>query len=238
MRKEIKKHLHHDPRMNYRGESSSRFDNLTDAVFGIAITLLIFNLANPNSFTDLLAFTKTLPAFLISIAFLVLVWREHVRFSRIYTLNESGLILLNTLFIALVIFYVYPLRFLSLFLTTIFFRADLGLHIEPAQVPDLMIYYGVVAFGLYFILFLFYHRVQQKTHTFELNEFEVFYTRMQKRKLLIMFSVPLLSIVLVLITKPISVYMASAIGGMIYAVYAPAISIWYSQFKKKSETFD
>ena len=61
-----------DPRIHYRGEQASRMDNVTDAVFGIAITLLIFNLVNPNSFADLLVFTKTLPAFLISISFIFL----------------------------------------------------------------------------------------------------------------------------------------------------------------------
>ena len=52
MRNEVFKNRHHDARIKYRGENASRLDNLTDAVFGIAITLLIFNLTNPNSFGD------------------------------------------------------------------------------------------------------------------------------------------------------------------------------------------
>jgi uncharacterized membrane protein len=121
MRNELLKNKQQDSRIHYRGESASRLDNLTDAVFGIAITLLIFNLANPNSFADLLTFTKTLPAFLISISFLVLIWNEHLTFSEVYGLKDTGLVLLNTIFIALVIFYVYPLRFLTMFLTNFFF---------------------------------------------------------------------------------------------------------------------
>ncbi len=61
-----------DPGVMYRGESPTRLDNLTDAVFGIAITLLITNVTNPNSFDTLLDFTKTFPAFLISIIILML----------------------------------------------------------------------------------------------------------------------------------------------------------------------
>jgi len=49
MRNEINKNRHHDPRINYRSANPIRLDNLTDAVFGIAITLLFFNLSNPNS---------------------------------------------------------------------------------------------------------------------------------------------------------------------------------------------
>ena len=108
MRKEILRNARRDPRIRYRGQQASRIDNLTDAVFGIAITLLIFNLSNPNSFEELLTFTKTLPAFLISISFIVLIWNEHLEFSRIYTLDDTWLKVFNTGFIALVIFYVYP----------------------------------------------------------------------------------------------------------------------------------
>ncbi|MBL7828968.1 MAG: DUF1211 domain-containing protein, partial [Saprospiraceae bacterium] len=154
MRNNLIKNKTHDPRIHYRGAEPSRLDNLTDGVFGIAITLLIFNLANPNSFDDLLTFTKTLPAFLISIAFLVTVWNEHLRFSEIYTLHDAKLAILNTIFIALIIFYVYPLRFLTLFLTNFFFRTNIQVSIQGDQVPWLMMYYGFVAFALYFILYL------------------------------------------------------------------------------------
>lgn len=158
MRNDIYTNKDHDPRINYRGANPSRLENLTDGVFGIAITLLIFNLANPNSFQDLLTFTKTLPAFLISISFLIMVWNEHLRFSEIYTLNDTKLTILNTIFIGLIIFYVYPLRFLTLYLTNFFFQTNIQVSIQGDQVPQLMVYYGFVAFALYFILYLFYHR--------------------------------------------------------------------------------
>jgi uncharacterized membrane protein len=100
MRNLINRNRRHDPRIRYRGASASRMDNLTDAVFGIAITLSIFNLSNPNSFSDLLLFTRTLPAFLISVSFIILVWSEHLRFSEIYTLDDTGAVFLTgTIFI-------------------------------------------------------------------------------------------------------------------------------------------
>ncbi len=154
MRKAINKFKQHDPRINYRGEVPSRLDNLTDAVFGIAITLLIFNLSNPNSFTDLLDFAKTLPAFVLSISFLLLIWHEHSRFSEIYTLNDSMLAVLNMVFLALVIFFVYPLRFLNLVLTNIYFQTNIAIDIHDHQMPYLMIYYSFAVFALYFAVFL------------------------------------------------------------------------------------
>jgi uncharacterized membrane protein len=237
MREEINKNRYHDPRINYRGKSASRTDNLTDAVFGIAITLLIFNLVNPNSFDDLLTFTLTLPAFLISIAFLVLFWSEHLRFSQIYTLNSTSLIVLNTLFIALIIFYVYPLRFLTLLLTGVLFNTDIGLSIQNHQIPQLMIYYGFVAFALYFVLFLFYFMAYKMKEDLELNKFEVFFTASQKSKLTIMFAVPFLSILVTYIISRFSINWASILGGITYWIYIPAIIIWNKNHKRRSAVF-
>lgn len=237
MRNGIIKNRNHDPRIIYRGENVSRLDNLTDAVFGIAITLLIFNLTNPNSFADLLTFTKTLPAFLISISFILLIWNEHLRFSEIYTLNDATLTGLNTLFIALVIFYVYPLRFVTLFLTNLFFNTDIDVKITEDQVPHLMIYYGFVVFALYFVLYLFYYRAGKIKNELQLNKFEVFYTSAQKGRIIIMFSVPIISIILIFIIKEYSVSSASLVGGLTYFLYNPLMIWWYRRYRNKSKKY-
>lgn len=237
MRNEILKNRQHDPRINYRGSSASRLDNLTDAVFGIAITLLIFNLSNPNSFEDLLTFTKTLPAFLISISFIILIWSEHLDFSEVYAFQDTRLTILNTVFIALVIFYVYPLRFLTLFFTNFFFRTDVAVNIRGDQVPYLMIYYGFAAFALYFILYLLYHRAYDLKKELGLNPFEEFYTSSQKRRLLIMFSVPLLSILITVIINQFSFIWASVFGGITYFLYTPLMIWWHRGFLNKSKEF-
>lgn len=229
--------LERDPRLLYRGEVASRLDNLTDAVFGIAITLLIFNQVNPNSFADLLSFTKTLPAFLISIVFVLLIWREHQRFSVVYSLEDGRIAFYNTLFIALVIFYVYPLRFLSLFLTNLFFDTHIAVSISGAQVPSLMIYYGLAAFALYFLLFLFYLRAYRTKEILVLSDYELFYTRFQLIKMVVMFSVPLLSVAMALLLQHYSVLAASLGGGLTYWLYTPAMWLWYRKFKRGSTAF-
>lgn len=232
MRSQLFNSSHRDPNITYRGESPSRLDNLTDAVFGIAVTLLIFNLSSPNSLEDLIVFTKTLPAFLISIGFLILIWQEHVRFSEIYTLRGSWLVFLNSLFIALIIFYVYPLRFLTLFLTNLIFGTDISIQISPVQIPDLMIYYGSIAFALYFLLFWFYFIAIKRKELLGLNPYEVHYAKYQRARIVIMFTVPLVSILLVWIIKPFSIAWASFLGGMVYGLYTPATMIWVKKYKK------
>ncbi len=232
MRSQLFNSRNRDPNITYRGESPSRLDNLTDAVFGIAVTLLIFNLSSPDSLEDLIVFTKTLPAFLISIGFLILIWQEHVRFSEMYTLRGSWLIFLNSLFIALIIFYVYPLRFLTLFLTNLIFGADISLQISPIEIPDLMIYYGSIAFALYFVLFWFYFIAIRNKEILSLSKYEEMHTKYQQIRIVIMFTVPLLSILLVWLIRAQSVAWASFLGGMVYGLYTPAIMVWIKTYKK------
>lgn len=222
---------HRDPNFTYRGENPDRLDSLTDAVFGIAITLLIFNLANPNSFGDMVSFTKTLPAFLISIGFLMLVWREHVNFSILYGLTDSLIIALNILYIALVIFYVYPLRFWTLFLTNLIFQTDLQLQIQGDQVPELMIFYGFVAFGLYFTMLLLYIRAFKIQNKLVLNSKEILHTRMQLWRMLIMCGVPILSIIVIFILKGWSAAGASFWGGLTYILYTPLMIFWSKKYQ-------
>jgi len=220
------------PHINYRGLEASRVDNLTDAVFGIAITLLIFNLENPNTFETLLKFTQTLPAFLISIGFIVLIWKEHLNFSRIYAFNDAWLLVLNTLFIGLVIFYVYPLRFLTIFLTNFFFGSQVDLGLSAAEIPDLMIYYGSIAAALYFMLFLLHLRAWRIREKLDFNTYEDWFTKRQLARLSIMFAVPLSSVAIVLFLKPQSIAWAAIAGGMAYNFYVPGMIIWAKRFKK------
>ena len=210
-------------------------DNLTDAVFGIAITLLIFNLENPNSFKDLLEFTKTLPATLISISFVMLIWTEHARFFLIYQIEDTLLSILNTLFIALVIFYVYPLRFLTSFLTNLFFQTEISLEIKQSQIPELMIYYGLIAFGLYFMLYLFHRRAWAIRNRYNFNEYELLDLRAQGIRMVLMFSVPLVSIALVMIFKSVHVGLAGFIGGLAYNLYWPVVLLWGRWITKKGK---
>lgn len=220
-----------NPEFSYRGDIPGRLDSLTDAVFGIAITLLIFNLANPNSFSDLVSFTKTLPAFLISISFLMLIWREHVSFAKLYGLNDSLVISLNVLYIALVIFYVYPLRFWTLFLTNLIFQTDLQLQIQADQVPDLMTFYGFLAFGLYFTLLLLYFRALKIRASLQLNPMEISHTRMQLVRMIIMCGVPLASIVVIFFLRGWSFAGASFFGGLTYVLYTPLMIFWSKKYE-------
>jgi F0F1-type ATP synthase assembly protein I len=100
-----------------------------------------------------------------------------------------------------------------------------------------MIYYGFIAFALYFVMFLFYFRTDEIKSELQLNAFEEFYTKSQKIRLLIMFSVPLISILLTVTVNEYSFIWASVVGGVTYFLYTPLIILWYNYHQKKSKDF-
>lgn len=232
MRKEYVEQMPRDKNLQYRGKENTRLNSLTDAVFSIALALLIFNITDADSFKDLMAFAKSFPALLVSIIFLYLVWKEHVSFTELYHIKGFVLQLLNVIFIALVIFYVYPLRFLTRLLTSMLFNLNIELVIESSEVPQLMIFYGAVAFSIYFIMFLFYLTIIKQKQQHGFTEYELLHTKSHGMRVLIMSAIPLLSLTLSYFIQGTSIMWASIIGGCTYGLYPILIQLWRGRFER------
>ena len=237
MRNAIKGKKRKDPRLVLRGKDTSRLDNLTDAIFGFAITLLVFNVQDVIQFSQLLDFAKAFPALLIGILFLITIWREHLSFSNIYSLDDEVLKMLNVVFLTLVIFYVYPLRFLTKLLTYFIFKTNLNLNIQLEEVPQLMIFYGLVTFSMYLIFYFSYVRVMSIREKLELNSYEILHTKLQTQRIIIMFSIPLLSAIITYALQSYSIGIASLAGGMTYWLYPILILLWQRRFNRLTKEF-
>src|SRR5207248_6307362 len=79
---------------------------------GFALTLLVVSLEVPHTFADLVAAMRGFPAFALTFAALMVVWARHYYFFRYYGLDDSATIVLKTMLLFVVLFYVYPLKFL------------------------------------------------------------------------------------------------------------------------------
>src|SRR6058998_660094 len=105
-----------------RGREVTRLESFSDAVFGFALTLLVVSLDVPKSFDDLVTTMRGFPAFALCFLFLALIWNGHYRHCRRYGLDDGTARFLTCVMLFLVLFYVYPLKFLFNFsITALFF---------------------------------------------------------------------------------------------------------------------
>src|ERR1700716_2241831 len=93
--KMIEKAIGRGGEFRWRGHEVSRIEGLSDAVFAVAITLLVVSLEVPKTFTELGETNDGFGAFLVSFLLLFFVWFGQYKFFRRYGLRDTATVLLN-----------------------------------------------------------------------------------------------------------------------------------------------
>ena len=112
MRSEIAKHLDNDPDFEWRGQSVTRIENLSDIVFALALGMMLFGGPPPQTFSELLHFLISIIPVTASFVILLMMWNSHFVFFRRYALADNKVVLLNSALLLMVLFTAYPLRFI------------------------------------------------------------------------------------------------------------------------------
>lgn len=216
----------------FRGKEPGRLENFSDACFALAITLLLISTSPPTTFDQIKRFAWELIPFAVCITFIVLIWYEHFVFYYRYGVREGTIIVWNSLFIILVLFYVYPLKFLFTKLTlipiSIIFDVEIlkpeANAIRNTDVGALMIIYGLGASAVFFVVMFMYKSALSRAAELELNEIEIFDTKASIRTNFLMALIPLLSAFLAMIfySNP---FLAGVIPGLTYFLYSPVMFI-------------
>ena len=225
-----------------RSESPSRLENFSDAVFAFSITLLMISLEVPKNFTQILELSDELIAFAVTIIPLFIIWQQHRLFFRRYGLDDNKILILNTSLLFIVLIFIFPLKFLSLFLvrfySSIVFGTQtvFGTMINGEQVPMLMVYYGMGALGLVFVFSRFYKHALNKKVELGLNTYELRHTEYYTRLFTHLCFIPVISIVFVLAIMFFNITIASIGSGMLYALTGVVFVINQRWLKKVSRS--
>src|SRR3954462_2475079 len=143
-------------RESYRREVS-RVEGFSDAMFAFAITLLVVSLEVPKTFDELLGAIRGFPAFAVCFALLFQVWWRHYKFFRAYDLEDGRVVALTGVLLFVVLFYVYPLKFLwSVVFSQIGGRRIGEDVLTIRQVPVLFAIYGAGVAAVFGILATMY----------------------------------------------------------------------------------
>lgn len=169
-----------------RGGEVKRIEGFSDAVFAFAITLLIISLEVPKTFDELVAVLRDFPAFALSCLMLLLVWRLHYNYFRRYGLEDAVTHSLNGLLLLVVLFFVYPLKFLFTALSHAVMGMGMNVALpnggfEPmftdAQTRPLMFIYGAGYIAVFGVFALLYQHAYNKRRELDLNGLEIALTR-------------------------------------------------------------
>lgn len=211
------------PPQSHRREVS-RIEGFSDAVFAFAITLLVVSLEVPKTFGELTHVMRSFPAFAISFALLFQIWWRHYRFFRRYDLEDSRVIVLTGVLLFVVLFYVYPLKFLWWMLLGQLSGAHFAEEpITIGQVPMLFYVYGsgvAATFGM--LAALYSHAYDQRT-LLGLTPMEILETRVDVYRNLALAGIGILSIVLAALLGALAPRMIG-LAGYIYGTIG--ISEW------------
>lgn len=196
----------------WRGGEVSRLEGLADAVIALAMTLLIVSLEVPADFDALLDSFKQLPAFAVCFVMLVMCWYYHYQFHRRFGLENLYTVFLNAALLFLILFYVYPLKF-------VFTRLINGMlyseRIEFESGATVMVAYSAGVVGIFMLFALMHLYAYRNRRTLDLDEAECYVTRTAIRAHLIYVVTGLLSIALALAVHPV-------LAGLVYFALGPA----------------
>jgi uncharacterized membrane protein len=202
----------------WRGNEVSRVEGFTDAVFAFAVTLLVVALEGPHTYEGLLDVVRSLPAFVICFALLMTFWNAHFRYHRRYGMEDVFSRVMTMAILVLVLFFVYPLKFLFTMITVNLFQLHLhdAPHLENAQQADVLyLIYGLGFAGIWSLYaFLYWHALRRRDEL-QLNEAELLQTRAVLAENLIYVGVCVLSVMLALMTDQ------AALPGLIYFLLGP-----------------
>jgi len=219
-----------EERFFWRGQEVFRIEGFSDAVFAFAVTLLVVSLEVPNTFDELLSTMRGFFAFAICFWMLFLVWSEQYKFFRRYGLNDNLVVWLNAALLFVVIFYVYPLKFLFTALMDQLLgfstqvgstTADVVETIDQGQWPLLLVIFGAGFIVVQLVFFLLYWRAYALRGALDLDGHEASITRRELQGCPILAGIGLTSLAIPLLGGEEAISWA----GLAYALSWPLTKI-------------
>ncbi|MDQ1707100.1 MAG: hypothetical protein QOJ88_311 [Pyrinomonadaceae bacterium] len=199
----------HGGSFRWRSHELSRIEGLSDAVFAFAITLLVVSLEVPKTFTELAQTMHGFGAFLVSFLLLFAVWFNQYKFFRRYGLEDTTTVFLNAALLFVVLFYVYPLKFLFSFLIDRFTGGHGEVHLPNGnvvpmiesydQMASLMVIFNLGYLAVFGVFVLLFSHAYRNRAVLELNELERFDTRESIQESALNCSIALLSLLIVVV---------------------------------------
>ena len=199
-----------------RGRDISRLEAFSDAVFGFSATLLVVSLEVPRTFPALMEDLKGFVSFGLSFGALILLWSVHNGFFRRYGLQDNWTVALNSIFLFVVLFYVYPLKYMAGSLGSLGRSGDYRLATLD-DLASLFIVYGLAFAALFLCISLMYLHAWRSRERLVLDDDETYEAAFLFRHYLIFSAMGFMSVLMALAGIGLMV----GLPGWMYALLGP-----------------
>jgi uncharacterized membrane protein len=206
------------PHMKWRGGQVTRIEALTDAVFGFAITFLFISFDVPTDFDALMVQLRGFVPFAACFALLILVWMYHYKLFGRFDLDDGMTMFLNSVLLFVVLFYIYPLKFVF----TSWLGAGPSTFSSWEQLRAMMTLYSAGYVAVFVVFGLMYVHAYRQRRLLNLDADDVFFAIEHAAECAVMVLIGLISIILAQTTP---VRAAPAAAGFVYMMIGPAQ--WY-----------
>jgi len=221
----IEKKFGYEKNFRWRGAEVTRVEGFSDAVFAFAVTLLVVSLEVPKTFQDLLITMRGFIVFGLCFAVLIMFWYAQYVYFRRFALNDRYVIVANAALLFVILFYIYPLKFLLTLSTEMTFGfgnpSQWASIIRADQIPLLFMIYSSGYFLVFFIFFLLYAHAIKNGAILDLNDVEMIISRYELHGTVIQMSISLLSIAIAFLGREIG----AAACGLVYFLLFPLLAI-------------
>lgn len=200
------------------GREVSRIEGFSDAVFGFALTLLVVSLEVPDNFDALKDILRGFIPFAATFALVCWIWFEHYAFFRKFDAEDGLTIFLNCVLLFLVLFFVYPLKFVfSHVIPSLMGRGASVLMMTEENARMMMWVYSAGFVAVMLVFFLLYANQFRRRDALGLTEEQAFAAATGARTHMLSMTIGIISIVLAR-TVPINLIWTA---GVIYSLQGP-----------------
>jgi uncharacterized membrane protein len=197
------------------GREVSRIEGFSDAVFGFALTLLVASIEVPPDFEALKQTLRGFLPFALTFALISWIWYLHYSFFRQFGLEDRLTIVLNSVLLFVVLFFVYPLKVMA--------NALVGLdgtsfaNLTEYDNRFLMVAYSSGVIAVFLVFFLLNWNAYRQRYALKLKPEDLYDVRTALRAHALSTLLGVTSVILAM-TLPMKLF---ALAGVIYALEGP-----------------
>lgn len=215
-----------------RGMAMTRIEVFVDAAFAFAVTMLVISIDQiPSTMAELIEVSKYIPAFILSVGQLVIIWHNHSIWSRKFGLEDAKTVFLSISLLIVVLIYIYPLKIMFEGLFAWISQDYLPSNFKLQSYAELrfLFYYFAAGFLVICLIFMaLYRHALRKKEALKLSAFEIFSIQTSVFIRLSMIGICLLALIVpALLPDDVVPY-----SGFAYSLLWPVI-VWINKSREK-----